>query len=218
MRDEFPQNDDEFIEYVLEGVEPSKSGGYSLSFDGCLACHSGDNNPIEPKVGMVMRQYGKGFGSPFRGIYIDGVKFFYRTPAEDKEYRDVQAYGADAADWLKRWDDGRSVWSIEMGGLGPGYEQAIQITVAEILRHLLDAKYDHKVWADQDAWKRDREKIDAAGFANERIKQLGLSGAQWGAAMSLATSLYMNGPRHIMTDERVKDRHIQVSRTFPQAA
>ncbi|KKK93920.1 hypothetical protein LCGC14_2688070 [marine sediment metagenome] len=28
---------------------------------------------------------------------------------------------------IERWDAGRSLFSVEMGGLGPGYEQAIQI-------------------------------------------------------------------------------------------
>mgnify|MGYP000936595712 FL=1 len=36
--------------------------------------------------------------------------------------------------------------------------------------------------------------------------------------MNLALQFYRRGPRAVMTDERVKDRHIQVSRTFPAAA
>ena len=30
----------------------------------------------------------------------------------------------DAAEQLRRWDAGDSIWTVEMGGLGPGYEQA----------------------------------------------------------------------------------------------
>lgn len=125
-------------------------------------------------------------------------------------------YGADAADWLKRWDDGQSVWSISLGGLGPGYEQAIQITVAETLRHLLEREYDAKLWEDSEKWRLDRKEIEAAGFANPKIAALGLSGAQWGAALHMAVQLYRRGPRAIMSDEQVKDRHIQVERNFPQ--
>ncbi len=128
---------------------------------------------------------------------------------------EVFFYGKDAEDWLKRWDEGQSVWSIEMGGIGPGYEQCIHITSAEILRHLLSKKYDFAKWSDQESWDKDRDAIEQMGFKNEIIKKLSLSGAQWGAALILATHIYKNGPVAIMNDERIKDRHIQVHRDFP---
>lgn len=128
---------------------------------------------------------------------------------------DFEMYGKGASDWLQRWDNGGTVWTIEMGGLGPGYEQAIQITCAEILRHLLAKKYDYEKWKDQEQWKHDRNAIEDFGYKNEIIKKLGISGAQLGAAMNLAAMLYRRGPVAVMTDERVKDRHIQVSNNFP---
>lgn len=218
MAKEYPENDHEFQEFKLEKVSGDQTTGFKLSFDGGLCCWSGDHNPIVPMPGMTLRQYGKGFGYRFRGIFIDGHKFFYRTPEEDAEKAEIDLYGADAADWLARWDAGRGVWSIEMGGLGPGYEQCIHITAAEILRHLLAAKYDAALWQDKDTWARDRELIEKDGFANPVIEKLGLSGAQWGAAMQVATKLYMDGPRKIMNLSELKDRHIQVSKNFPQAA
>lgn len=130
----------------------------------------------------------------------------------------VEMYGYDAADWLKRWDEGKTVWTIEMGGLGPGYEQCIHITAAEILRHLLDKKYDAEKWEDSNTWKRDRDVIEDYGLKNERIKKLGLSGAQWGAALNVAAMIYRRGPTVVMSDERVRDRHIQVSNIFPVSA
>ena len=131
----------------------------------------------------------------------------------------AEFFGKDAAEWLKRWDEGRSVWSIEMGGLGPGYEQCIHITAAEILRHLLEQQYDCDLWNDSEQWKEDHNKIEHFGLHDsDVIKKLGLSGAQWVAAMNLAAMLYRRGPVEIMSDERVKDRHIQVQRTFPVAA
>lgn len=136
----------------------------------------------------------------------------------EKDARDF--YGKDAVEWLRRWDAGETVWTIEMGGMGPGYEQCIQITVAEILRHMLDAKYKASDWMlDGEKWERDRDKIEEYGFANKVIKQLGLSGAQWGAAVGLAAQFYRRGPADVMRDERVKqDRHIQTRRAMPQAA
>jgi hypothetical protein len=133
-----------------------------------------------------------------------------------------EMYGTDAADWLKRWDEGHSVWTIEMGGLGPGYEQCIHVTAAEILRVMLEAKFDASKWTKAydglSQWKRDRDVIDKLVMAVPAVKALGLSGAQWGAALNLASMFYMQGPVKIMQDERVKDRHIQVSKNFPSLA
>jgi hypothetical protein len=122
-----------------------------------------------------------------------------------------ELYGKDCSEWLRRWDEGKTVWSIEMGGLGPGYEQAIQITTAEVVRHLIEKQYDF------DKWKEDglSDKIWEWGMTNPIIKDLGLSGAQWGAAVNLAAMIYKQGPVAVMQDERVKDRHIQVSKVFP---
>ena len=214
---EFPKYDAEFVEHTIDTVS-GEGGKYSIGYDGWgIGC--GDEAPFKPKIGMTVRMYGKGFGHRVRGMFIDGKKFWYRTEAEDRLHFEVEMYGADAADWLARWDAGRSVWSIEMGGMGPGYEQCIHITAAEILRHLLAEKYDALAWdADKANWERDRDVIQKYGFANETINALGLSGAQWGAAMQLATKLYMEGPRKIMADPAIKDRHIQVSKRFPGVA
>ena len=124
-------------------------------------------------------------------------------------------YGRDAAEWLRRWDAGETVWTISMGGLGPGYEQCIQVTVAEMVRCMLDLKMDHSKWTDSEAWKVDQKRSDEGIARNPEVTKLGLSGAQFGAAMSLATALYMRGPATIMREPEVKDRHIMVSKNFP---
>jgi hypothetical protein len=126
-------------------------------------------------------------------------------------------YGQDAADWLRRWDEGKTVWSIEMGGLGPGYEQCIAILTAEILRIYLDKKYDFDA-AEKDEliWNNIRKERDEILFSNKVVSDLGVSGAQMGAAANLAGHLYRRGPVAVMNDPEVKDRHIQISRQFPQ--
>lgn len=210
-------NDEQFEETTIESVEAHKGGGWSIGMGTGFHISVPADSPIEPKEGMVVRLYGKGIGFAVRGMFLDGQKVYYRNEAEEKDRREVEMFGADAADWLARWDAGKTVWSIEMGGLGPGYEQCIHITAAEILRHLLAEKYDAARWEHPPLWKDDREAIEKYGFANPVIEKLGLSGAQWGAAMSLATSLYMTGPRDVMTKPELKDRHIQVRRDFPQA-
>lgn len=213
----YPENDSEFKDKTITSVERQGDGTYAIGCDGWhLWC--GKNCPVIPEVGQISRQYGKGIGAPVRGLFINGVKVWYRTEDEDRDHREIELYGADAADWLARWDAGQGVWSIEMGGLGPGYEQAIQITAAEVLRHLLAAKYDHAKWPDKDEWVRDRDLIRDASFKNKTINDLGLSGAQYGAAVSLATKLYMDGPRKTMNTPELQDRKIQVNRTFPGMA
>lgn len=212
----YPMNDEQFDETTVATVR-DEGKGWSIGRADGWSFFVPAPSPVEPKEGMSARFYGKGIGSTVRGLFLDGKKVFYRTEEEDREKNEIDCYGADAADWLKRWDDGGSVWSIEMGGLGPGYEQCIQITTAEILRHLLERQYDVAKWDDSESWERDNKEIKTAGFANARISALGLSGAQWGAAMNLAIQFYRRGPRAVMTDELVKARHIQVQRTFPVA-
>ena len=123
-----------------------------------------------------------------------------------------------AKEWLEMWDAGHPVWSVEMGGIGPGYEQAIQVTAAEVLRHLVANQIDHSKWSDTDVWKADREGIEKALFAKPLIEALGLSGAQWGAAVNLAAIFYRRGPADALADEAVKDRKILVSKPSAQFA
>jgi hypothetical protein len=209
---QYPSGDEDFKETEIDKVEQHKDATYTITCGGwSLWC--GEKCPVEPKPGQTARQYGK--GNSVRGLFINGVRVWYRTEAEDKEHHEVTLYGKDAAEWLTRWDNGDTVWTIEMGGLGPGYEQCIHITCAEILRWFIDNACDASKWADAEGWKTDREKMTNALHEVPMIKALGLSGAQWGAALNLATRLYLDGPRKVITDERVKDRHIQVSKTFP---
>ena len=49
-----------------------------------------------------------------------------------------------ASEALARWDAGGSVFTLEMGGLGPGYEQVIHIVVFELIRAFKDVRID---WA-----------------------------------------------------------------------
>lgn len=211
------EHDNQFELLKITKSEPKSDGGYTLTFEGGFCFRCPDSAPIEPKAGMTAKLYGKGFGFSVRGLVIDGHTVFYRTEAEEEEYRDIQSYGKDAAEWLERWDAGRGVWSIEMGGLGPGYEQAIQITAAEILRHLLEKQYNDSQWGNEDAWKHDREEIERWSFDKEAIHKLGLSGAQFGAAMQIATRLYMDGPIKVMKNPDIQDRKIQVCKNFPSA-
>jgi len=212
----YPVNDDNVEETKIKSVNVSGDGWIILCDTGYSFCVPGDSQ-IVPEPGMTARFHGKGKGYAVRGLFLDDVEVFYSTEMEAKEKNEIDMYGADTSEWLSRWDEGKSVWSIEMGGLGPGYEQAIQITCAETIRHLLKKQYDESLWDEENdvVWKHDRDETESMSFENPIIKNLGLLGAQWGAAFNLALKFYRNGPIKIMNDVAVKDRHIQVSRVFP---
>ena len=90
-----------------------------------------------------------------------------------------------------------------MGGLGPGYEQCIHIAVFELIRDHLGEEMSgepEEKWGD---------------MTLDRINdQLGMSGAQAGAAKSLAYACLRDGWKATI-DQVDDDRRIQVSKEFP---
>jgi hypothetical protein len=210
----YPDNDTQFTTNTITKVEGTPEKGYALTMDDGWSIWTSSPCTVVPKVGDELRLYGKGLGFAVRGMFIAGQLVYYRTEDEDRTFHNEQMYGKDAAEWLRRWDAGQSVWSITMGGFGPGYEQAIQITVAEVLRKLLEMQFTFDV--PEDKVKAQWEIVEAWSPEHPKIKEMSLSGAQWGAACNLAALLYRRGPIGVMTDARVKDRHIQVSKNFPR--
>ena len=208
----FPENDTEYHELQVQRVETVNDDGWTIETEhGCLFVPKG---PVKPREGMTARFYSKGALSRVRGLFLDGQEVWYRTAEDDKRDFADQLYGKDAADLLSRWDNGDTVWTLSMGGLGPGYEQAIQIMMFEMLRALLNLEPDEDQFTPE-KWPALRDRIE--GAIAETIEKIGPSGAQFGAALNLATGLYHRGPQAIRS-EVSSDRHIQVSRAFPSAA
>ena len=92
-----------------------------------------------------------------------------------------------AQEALAKWDAGEIVTSIEMGGSGPGYEQAIQCAIFEFIR---------------------------SGGDEKALYGLGLSGAQAEAAMSVGRHAMKHGWEATLAKVS-DDRRILVSRNFP---
>lgn len=122
-----------------------------------------------------------------------------------------------AADLLAAWDAGESVWSVEMGGLGPSYEQAIQVLIVELVRDhigtpLPDVEAMEKQ-AREDWWWTWGD--DTARRLNEACG--GFSGAQVGAAKSVAIRILRDGYAATLASmrEHDSDRLIQASKRFP---
>jgi hypothetical protein len=132
---------------------------------------------------------------------------------------DKKLYGANVQELLERWDAGRSIWSLEMGGLGPGYEQALQVAAVEFAREGHDVPLEG-----------DREEFYKGGWDEVCSRAMdkhdealgGLSGAMYGAAKWLAWQwVHGGGPAELMARAKTQghdSRAIQVSKTFPQAA
>lgn len=126
---------------------------------------------------------------------------------------------------VERWDRGDTCWTLEMGGLGPGYEQCLQIAAMEATRWLVT----HRPRRASIYWLGEHRDRDQQLGAFEALfgeldaplwsLGLGLSGAQVGAAKRLAVEFWMFGPRAFL--ERCTifgkgDRLIQVARYWPQ--
>lgn len=211
----YPENDDQFSEHTIEKVTIHESGDYTVEIEDGLLTWVEDYEGGPPVVGKTIRLYSKGMGFPIRGVFIDGVRVRYFTEDEYFEKYKLDQFGASAQDWLDRWDAGKNVWSVEMGGLGPGYEQVIQITAAEILRKLLgygpDFKFEEVSKAQEWRYQFEKELLE-----NEVIQNLnGVTGAQFGAAKNIAFVLFRHGPVDALSKGEVKDRLIQVNKDFP---
>jgi hypothetical protein len=127
-------------------------------------------------------------------------------------------HNATNEDALKAWDAGEPIWTCEMGGMGPGYEQCIQLMGFEMFRAMIAQPPEDwsKLTGDdgRDAWRSYRDAIEKLPAVKSTIETLGPSGAQFGAAMSLASTFAINGYATGM--EKVpKDRRILVSKNFP---
>jgi len=119
---------------------------------------------------------------------------------------------------LRNWDNDKLVSTIDMGGMGPGYEQAIHICAFEMLRYIIDNPIDFDKSDSDDGeeyWESYKKSRDASLYADgSPCKELGLTGAQAGAAGNVSSMFFRHGPKKAvsMADN---DRHIMVCRTFP---
>jgi len=118
---------------------------------------------------------------------------------------DEGLYPKDIRDAVERWDRGDSVWTVEMGGLGPGYEQAIAVGMIELMRSILDVDLPKE----GENWNE---------FLNDRLLKISkefnlqLSGAQAGAIINLTAKFATRG---WLATEEVQDRMIQISKHWP---
>ena len=114
----------------------------------------------------------------------------------------------ECAELLKAWDEKSPVGTVEMGGISPGYEQTIQVVAMELIRALngKDLPKDDKAL---------NAIFDAETHRLDRELDLGLSGAQAGAAKQLAYRFMSDGPKKAI-ESAGADRRILVSKHWPK--
>ena len=111
-----------------------------------------------------------------------------------------------ASELLEKWDNDEIVPTIEMGGLGPGYEQCIHILVFEIIRDYKDIPFE-------EVYKLKPGEF-GEGTVNRTNPKMGYSGGQVRVAKWLAFQILED--TDILSDSKFEDRFIMVSKKFPQ--
>jgi hypothetical protein len=107
---------------------------------------------------------------------------------------------------IKRWNEGDQIWSVELGGIGPGYEQIIQILTFEFV-----SRWEKKPILNTTDFRNHCDKVTAE--LNEKLQ--GPTGAQHGAAEILAYKFIHDGYSEVLQSVRNEARLILVSKSFP---
>lgn len=113
----------------------------------------------------------------------------------------------------EKWARGELIWSAELGGIGPGYEQAIQILLWEIL-----ARWPHETLArNPEAKEYPKEYSEHVEKVVHELDQScgGFSGAQVSSAQAAAFQFLVYGYNEMM-GKLEKDRKILVSKKWPK--
>lgn len=109
---------------------------------------------------------------------------------------------------LKNWDAGEPVFTLELGGLGPSYEQCIHVAIFESARRIMAMPISHLSKAAK------LQLIERTILQVDNKKGLQLSGAQAVVARSFLYRALMEGWGEVVNSVD-KDRHIQVMKWWP---
>lgn len=118
-------------------------------------------------------------------------------------------------DVSRKWDAGETVWSAELGGLGPGYEQAIQILLFEILHLCANREPFPLSVGDKFSEEYDSVVVEAMNRLEGKMHLTGFTGAQVGAAKMTAYQFMSFGYEEMMSKIPDPDRRILVNKDFP---
>lgn len=141
---------------------------------------------------------------------VDKAAAWGKDTSEQPPYDPVPETCEEA---LALWDAGKPVFTVEMGGLGPSYEQVIHIVAMELVRYFTTIPELPPV----EDTAGNRILLQQLGDLVRKVdKDLGiggLSGAQADSAINLAFVTKRLGWR--VAVRKVEDRMIQVMKFFP---
>lgn len=157
---------------------------------------------VEPKVGMKARFYGGGIGRTVRGLMLDDKMVFYKTPEElDEEHKKWventrKEYQEEHKKLMEKIKDEEPFETIDISGMGSGYERACQQMLKAGLEYLHDKpdfKFDFEeyervygvCWSTSDEAKK---LSDVVTSATE-----GCSGAQHHVVINHLAYIYKHG-------------------------
>lgn len=98
---------------------------------------------------------------------------------------------------LYKWDNLEPIETIEMGGLGPGYELGIQTAAIEFLREGLNVPLEGP---EEDYYRVFWEGICVEALAKRDEALGGITGAMYGAAKQLSWFWLHNGGPHALVE------------------
>lgn len=138
-----PEQDTEFVEHAVEAFD---AGTLRLRDGWCIGVDA--DSPVIPEPDDIVRLYGRGLGSPVRGIAIvtrDGLEVVrYTAPKKfaEEQWDEHLRYEQEHAERMKQpvaVSDGKRTYTNEMrqiSGFGGGYEIACREMVLAGLRWL----------------------------------------------------------------------------------
>lgn len=121
MSADYKRIDREYEDRPVTSVEPSK-GGWSIGTD-AYSFFVPDHG-VEPHVDDTARFYGRGFGSVVRGLDLNGVEVFYRTP-EEQARKDAADRAAYLADKQRRFEANKADLDAQYDALPPAFKARI---------------------------------------------------------------------------------------------
>ena len=107
-------------------------------------------------------------------------------------------------DTIKKWRAGEIVWSADLGGMGPGYEQAIQVLLWELC-----SRWDGQMPPLTDD-NYPKEFTDFTDIVVHDLKNWGFSGAQVAQARVTAYQFIVHGYAEMM-NKLPEERRIMVN-------
>lgn len=120
---EYPKDDEDFREVTLAKVSlwngtTEKHPYWDMTFDDgwSLGVSSKAAPNVTPQVGDRVRCYGKGIGFVVRGVFVNGVKMFYRTTQEEDERSQEEISQADLQK-QKEFEENKAKYDVQFESL-----------------------------------------------------------------------------------------------------